>query len=432
MPDRTIDSLKAQDHPLRRALVSELHIRRLPPFRSPARLLQVVVHTGERDPGAVRQHAERLCEGLRTSRPPAGRYFSVRSDTGIAFVWEHHTEFCTYTLIREGAFDDPFREPLPPGLPENWAEDLPGEVLRATQIALLAPEARPDEVALASYFDIEQMICCDVYNGEARIWSNFQVHEDGLGRLLVHDQGLRSAGDTSRLLQRLQELGNYRNMALLGFPVAQSGAPALLAMERSLATVVRAMTERNADDEVLLQRLSELSAELARFSADCHFRMSATRAYAQIVDDRLESLSESRVPGFQTLRDFTERRLVPAVRTCESFAQRLDDISRQAFQANALLRTRVETVQERQTRELLESMNRRTHLQLRLQETLEGLSVLAMSYYLIGILGYLIKAAGHWVGITDPTMLLGAVAPVALLGVWLRIRRLRRKLDEER
>jgi uncharacterized membrane-anchored protein len=154
--------------------------------------------------------------------------------------------------------------------------------------------------------------------------------------------------------------------------------------------------------------------------------MSATSAYAQIVSERLEGLSTQRVPGYQSLIDFTERRLLPAVRTCESFTKRLEDLSERASGVSSLIRTRIETTLSQQSTDLLRSMNQRTQMQLRLQQTVEGLSVLAISYYVISIIGYVLKPALQYAPEFDGSKLLGIAAPAIVLLVWYFIRRLRR------
>jgi len=158
--------------------------------------------------------------------------------------------------------------------------------------------------------------------------------------------------------------------------------------------------------------------------------MSATRAYAQLVQDRLRSVDVRRVAGFQTLADFTERRLTPAVRTCESFSLRSEDLSQRASWASSLLRARIETTLERQSTELLESMNQRAKMQLRLQLTVEGLSVLAISYYAIGILGYMTKSLSHLWPRLEPSLPLGIAAPFVVAVVWYGIRRLRPRVTD--
>jgi uncharacterized membrane-anchored protein len=321
----------------------------------------------------------------------------------------------------------PFAESVLEGLPLDWVQTLPGQTIRATQVVVLDNSAPPpDRTFLGTYFDMDELVCADVSDGEARIWSNFQVHPDGFGRLLVQDLGLKSSADTSRLLQRLQELGNYRNMALLGLSRAHEADVELSAMELRLADLTREVAANSGSDDELFQHLSVLSANLARLTADTRYRMSATSAYAQIVSERLEGLDPQRVSGYQSLIDFTERRLLPAVRTCETFTKRLEDLSERASGVSSLIRTRIETTLSRQSTDLLRSMNQRTQMQLRLQQTVEGLSVLAISYYAIGIIGYIMKPWMPYVPGLDSSNLLGMAAPAIVLVVWYFIRRLRR------
>jgi uncharacterized membrane-anchored protein len=422
-------ALPLADHPLRRSLVEELHVRRFPPFTSPARLVQLVMLSGEGTFADDRAAADSLCArfGAPTHKP--GKHFVA--DLGeLTFVWERHTEYCTYTFIKPGAAIEPFTRCLLGELPPDWLAAVPGTVLRATQIEILDP-ATPEPLSedLARWFRDPDLVTCTLMNGGARIWTEFEVYDDGLGRVLVRDQGL-SAGDLSRLVQQLQELGNYRNMALLGFPDAQRLTPAVSALESELAALANDLARPGVDDERLLQELSTLSAELARLTASTRYRMSATRAYLDLATDRLKSLGAQRIAGYQTLADFTERRLVPAARTCDSFNRRLGDLTDRASWASSLLRTRVETALESQNRDLLASMNHRTDMQLRLQQTVEGLSVVAISYYAIGLVGYATKAVHDVLPVFDPTVATGAAVPISIGLVWLFLRRVKTRLHQ--
>jgi uncharacterized membrane-anchored protein len=425
-----IGFLTGKNHPLRTALVDEMHVRRFPEFSAPMRMTQLVMLTGEQSLGDARSPAEELCS-MYGAAPPAGRYFAVQFGS-LQFVWEHHTEFSTYSFIKSGAFDDPFEEPVLLELPQQWVAALPGLVLRATQVALLGRD-HPEPVMeqLGRYFNSTELMTCEVQGREARIWSDFLLKADGMGRLLIRDQSLNSAGDTARLVQRLQELGNYRNMALLGLPDAQAQTPLLSALEQRLSTLTHEIAAGTEGEARLLGDLSDLSAELARIAAATRYRMSATRAYAQLVNDRLRGLDVHRVAGYQSLIDFTERRLTPAVRTCESFSQRLEDLSQSASWTSSLMRTRIETKLTRQNTELLQSMNRRAHMQLRLQQTIEGLSVFAVSYYMLGILGYVAEPLVARTGWLNVAILQAIAAPivVALSGfmVWRMRSRMKKR-----
>lgn len=429
MPRTAKDFLNDRDHALRRALVEELHVRRFPPFSAPFEMTQILMFTAEADQAAVREHAEKLCVHHGKPRPARGRYFSTELP-GVHFVWECHTEFTSYSFIRTGPFAAPFRNSVVQELPTEWIESLPGQTIRATQVAVLDRTAgTPDERSLAAHFNVSEIVAADLSDGEARMWSNFRVHEDGFGRLLMQDLALKSASDTSRLIQRIQEIGNYRNMALLGLPLAHRFDPELTSLEGKLASLTREVADDRGNDDGLFHQLSALSANLARLMADTRYRLSATSAYAQIVSERLAGLEPQRVPGYQTLIDFTERRLAPAVRTCESFTERLEDLAERTSWVSSLIRTRIETTLSRQNTDLLGSMNKRTQMQLRLQQTVEGLSVLAISYYAIGILGYMAKPFVHFAPLFDAPVFLGVIAPAVVAIVWYCVRRMRRAIS---
>ena len=413
------------NHALRASLSEEMHVRRLPRFAAPCRLMQIVTVLGEKAGDAARKHIEALADTGQLTVPIAGKYAVVVMDS-VTLVWERHTEFASYTLLRDGPYDAPFdAQHFEPQLSAILAE-MPGEIVRATQIALFDRD-RPEPSAedYDRWFSSEATVICDIADGAARIVSDFRLHADGYGRLLVLDRDL--AGDEpAQLVLRLQELGNYRNMALLGLPLAQHLTPAVTGLESRLAELTRAVSERTTEDDQLLDELTFLSAELARLVAETRYRMSATRAYAQLSMDRLASLRIGPVRGHQTLADFTERRLMPAVRTCDSFSGRLEDLSQRAAWTSALLRTRIDIALAKQNRDLLTSMDRRTSLQLRLQQTVEGLSVVAISYYLVALLGY-VTSAFHGV---PHDIAMAVTVPVVLLGVTLAMLRVRKSLHD--
>lgn len=425
--------LPLDDHPLRRALTEELHLRRFAVFEAPARLLQIIMHSDEDGLGADRAAAERLCTHFAVTAPP-GRHFVV--DLGaLQFVWERHTEFTSYTFIKPGPVDLCFATSPVAELPPHWLASVPGQVLRATHIVILDAETpEPGPAELATIFSVADLVSCRVGGGAARLWSEFQVHEDGLGRLLIRNERL-PPGDLSRLVQHIQELGNYRNMALLGLPEAQRLAPELTALDRRLGVLtdaIAASRRGSDDDDRLLGELSSLSAELARLKTRVSYRMSATEAYAELTQDRLRSIAGERVEGFPTLADFTERRLIPGIRTCRSFMRRLDDLSGRTDWASSLLRTRVETTLERQSRDLLESMNQRTAMQLRLQQTVEGLSVVAISYYATALFADIAHAGHEILPALNPTIATAVAVPVIVLVVARSLARMTRHAHHAR
>ena len=411
------------DHPQRRLVVDEMRARRFPAVPVPARIVQVVTLVDPADRAAERGYVGLAADALGGAVIAMDR--SLLASRGrLTLVWERHAEASTLTLIHADDRARGFAYPPLDPLPQDWLAAMHGRVIRATLVAVAdasdpdAPRWAEDDPSDAHGDPIGDMISCTLEDSAVRIWSDFRLYPDGFGRLLVHNRSL-GPHDLGRVIQRVQELGNYRNMALLGLATAQDGAARLNALEGALADRARDVAEGRLSDEALLTELSALSAELATIGAATSFRMGATRAYAQVATDRLAALGIGRVAGYQSLTDYTERRLIPAVRTCASFSGRLGDLTERAADITALLRTRIETRMGQQSRDLLESMNANARRQLELQHLVERFSVVAISYYAIGLLLYLAKALEHGLGWPDPIFLGGAAVPgVVALVLW--------------
>ncbi|MDP1533783.1 MAG: DUF3422 domain-containing protein, partial [Rubrivivax sp.] len=238
----------------------------------------------------------------------------------------------------------------------------------------------------------------------------------------------RQAG---RMLQRLFEIEANRMLALLALPIAREQASRIVAIEKSLVELTAGMAGERGSDESLLQELTRLAAEVESALAASQFRFGACRAYADLVRRRITELRESRIGGIQTLDEFMARRFTPAVATCATVSQRLHDLSERVAQASGLLATRVGIARERQNQALLASMDRRAKLQLRLQQTVEGLSVAAIVYYVVGLVGYLAKAAKAGGVAVDPELTVGAAIPLVGLVVMLAVRRARRHVRDD-
>jgi uncharacterized membrane-anchored protein len=241
--------------------------------------------------------------------------------------------------------------------------------------------------------------------------------------------GKRQGG---RTVQRLLEMETYRMMALLGLPVARRTAAVLPGAERELAEITSLMAQESTHDEpALLLRLTALAATVESEVAANSFRFGASRAYYDLTMRRISELREERLIGVQTIEEFLDRRLAPAMATCSSVEKRLLDLSERVARASDLLRTRVDIEREQQNQALLESMNHRARMQLRLQQTVEGLSIAAITYYVVGLVGYAAKALKETGVHLSVEIVMGASIPFVVLGIWLAVRRVRKHLGVE-
>lgn len=419
-------------HPLRESLARELHARPYESVTTPLRASHLALMPAESGvaPQDDRDHVADLC-GRYGVAPPAVDASHVSADLGpFRLRWEKHTEFSTYTFLGAEAFTEPFADPVIGRVPDDWLAELPGHVLAAAHLAFEpadAPERSPD--SLAGVFAGNTVVGATVAGGRAVAWSDYHLH-DGFSRILVRDIALGELGaarQAGRLMQRLLEINAYRSMALLALPLARAAGPRIHDADRRLAVIAAEMAGKGADSD-LLRQLSDIAAEVEQVAAETSDRFSAALAYHALVDQRLQDLRQERIEGLQTFSEFLDRRFAPAMATCRATAARQDALSERAARMASLLRTRVEVALSDQNSRLLESMNRRGRLALRLQQMVEGLSVVAISYYLVGLIGYALKGL-HKAGVpVDPDLGMAVSIPVAVAAVWYSIHHIRRRL----
>ena len=422
------------NHPERFALAEEVHARPPEVLPTPARASYLAVLVDSEDRGRETAHLARLCE--RHAMPPPAReltHFSVRLGA-LRLKWERHGEFSSWTVIAPGlaggAESAPFSEPATALLPAGWLHDLPGlTVMAAHALVVEAPATPPDEAALAHYFEDHQVVGAEVADGEALAYTDFKIHADGCSRFLLLGRHLkpRVAG---QIVQRLFEIEAYRMMALLALPMARRQSPRIVAIEKALAQLTDGIARDAGADEALLHELTRLAAEVESGLAASQFRFGACRAYAELVRTRITELREQRLEGMSTIGAFMARRFEPAVATCLTVSQRLHDLSERVAQASALLSTRVDITRERQNQALLSSMDRRAKLQLRLQQTVEGLSVAAIVYYVVGLVGFVSKGFKAGGVPVDVDLASGLAVPVVAVLALMAVRKTRRRVRD--
>lgn len=417
------------EHELRRELAMEAHARPFERLRAPARASHIALLTGE---GAGEREAEYLAELCRRfdAPPPAAGATHHTADLGdFRCKWERHTEFTSYTFFSEVPFSDPFDAPVIELVPGDWLAGLEGKILVACHVALLSRKKQLAEKALQAHLIADSLSGSAMAGGNAEAWTDFRIHDDGFGRILVRDIGLRSR-QAGRLVQRLLEIETYRFLALLALPLARQAGPEMggIAGEHSAMTGRMQNLSGAESERAMLDELTGMAVRMEQLASRNNYRFRAAEAYYALVEKRIEGLRETRIEGLQTIREFMDRRMAPAMRTCQSVAARQDRLRERIGRTTALLRTRVEIGMEEQNRDLLRSMDRRARLQLRLQETVEGLSIAAISYYLVGLVGYAAKAL-RGAGLSLPVDLVtGLSIPVVVILVWIGMRRVRRRL----
>ncbi len=417
----------------RQALNIELNADLFEMLTTPAQVSHLVLLSDRQYIDQERQLIAQLCTRYGVTLPhDHSNIFSV--DLGdFSLRWERHTEYSIYMVYQLTPFETPFAQTAINLVPKEWLASLPGEVLSATHIAL-DDRSRPKRslTELSSMFVTNTIIGSKVAAGSASVWSDNQIHEDGFGRILVHDETLRNR-QAGRLVQRLLEIETYRILAMLPVPSIRLMIPQLAHFDQRLAELTASNKDLDSieDEQRLLDGLTKLASEIERISAQTSHRLNASRVYYDIVKLRITELREERIEGLQMLQEFMEQQLSSSMGTCDLVYSKLETLSLRVARASALLRTRVDISMEAQIRDLLKSMDKRAHMQLRLQETVEGLSVVVLSYYLLGIVGYGLKAAKASGMDVNVDLLTGIAIPVVVLGVFFVVRGLRRLVGKQ-
>jgi len=420
------------DHPHRQSLNDEVHARPPEELVAPTRLSFLALSV---DAVQRKRNFDLMCDLARERGAPIPEQGSnhYSQDMGsFRLKWEQHTEFMRFKFIVPDMEAAPFAEPALHHVPEDWLSALEGNVLVATHVLFLpGVDAPPDyEQISREMFDGNPLVGSGVGGGAGRAFTDFRIRPDGFSRLYVEDHGLtrRQAG---RTVQRLLEIDTYRMLALLTFPLAKELAPELSEGEQRLAEITTALASgQDIDEPMLLDRLTKLQAEITSRRADNDYHFSAAAAYYAIVQSRIRELREERIPGLQTFNEFVDRRLAPAMSTCETIANRQAQLSDKVAQASALLSTRVDIARQTQNQKLLESMDKRAKLQLRLQQTVEGLSVAAISYYLVSLVGYGAKGLEPYGLPLGADVVMALSIPVVVLTVWSVVRQARRAMTK--
>jgi len=418
-------------HPLRAVVLGEVHARPFHPVMTPLRVLHFGFLTNAAQTAEAHKALADYCKARGAEAPQEGvKHFRVALG-GAVLRWENHAEFTTYTwefsAHGRGAFDPPSVSlaSAMAGLPQ------PGLHLVSVDLHLMGES---DGAALEPLFDTASLTASRVDGGGAIVATDFRPDPGGFVRILLRDQGL-TPSRAGALVQRLLETETYRLLALLGLPEAQKLIPRVQSIEARVSDVAAQMTRSTGleGDHRLLDELMSLLADLEAQSASWMFRIGATRAYETLVQQRLVAIGEEAHDGWPTIGAFLSRRMAPAMRTVEMLEARQSELARKLVRAANLLRTRVDVEIEQQNRDLLRSMNERTRMQLRLQQTVEGLSVAAITYYTVGLGAYVIKGLkdGGLIAV-DPTLATAGLVPVALFGVAFILRRLRQKHLDER
>lgn len=407
-----------RDHPHRSAILEEVHARPVVLVPAPCRLRRLVFKSENGDSvGALHEALGLWCAARDLPLPGANtrQYtFARGSDAGFTGTFGFHNEFASLTWSSEPGDEDTHPSDIGLEIVDDFL------VVSASVINVLDQDRLPGPVLESCN---QSGLChVSIESGKAEVATDLVEDDDGF----VHYQFAAKALTPLRrsiLARRLFEVESYSKLALLGLPPVRAAGVDIAALETEISKVIGDLPEIEGVEAAgaAIASLNTLSLRVAVLSDSLSYRMAASKAYGQIVADRLNTLQDFTTGTGGNLAVYVENRVGPALRTLAANEKRLETAARKIEQAALMVNARNGLELEIQNSEILGTISRTARSQFRLQQTVEGLSVIAITYYLVGILGYALSGpihALHW----DKEWVMAAITPIAFLGVFLASR----------
>ena len=437
----SLDDNRPQEHPLRRQLNDELHARKFNHFDGTGRFIRYVYFT-QGDDNRLLNDINALLKSLSLRAMAADEKFIRLEADGFAVRVERHTEFMSLSLIdmdkkpKQSLGDNAFDEAAYPHLPFAQIKALGHLVFHAMWLEICEmPKTAPAADVMEAALQGRSVAGDNISSGGGKLYASFDIDAAGYSRIALMNDKIANHR-MGRVIQRVMEMETYRLMALLSLPKVKYHSPALDKIEDELKAATRKLakfshedqTAQNVEDaDALLTQLTGLAADIEQIYSETSYRFSASLAYQDIVDARIASLKTSRLDGYQSIGGFLAKRMQPAMQSMTAFSRRIEHLSKRISRAGQLQRSQTELSLQIQNRDLLTSMNQRTSAQLRLQQTVEGLSLAALTYYGVGLVGYVAEGLPLAVSVSQVK---AVSVPVIALSVYLIIRRVKRSLGD--
>ena len=304
---------------------------------------------------------------------------------GFTAKLERHTEFVSCTL--KGTADHT----------ETQALTALSELLLGNEVEMLVAIhviVTNNQKTMLKQTEFGERTYGGIMSGDNNVRSTLKPTKDGFVVLSVAAPE-QTANELGRRIQRLIEFETYRTLCLIGLPCARRTSTAISSMDDAL-NKISSQIEANAtasEEDVgrMFDELVDLSAKADTLRAETKFRFSASRAYHALVEQRIKAMNETKSGDIQRLTSFVRSRLTPALSTIDSVVQRQQLLSEDLARALTLLRTRIDLRMSRSNQESLQSMNLRHRQQVMISQTVEGLSIIAITYYAVGLCTYAFK-----------------------------------------
>ena len=419
-------------HPDRSNVYFEAHVRPFPVLESQCEIVQFSLLHEKMEAGAEYEHLHLLIKELKGKILDDNKRAVTFETDQIEVRWQRHVEFSSYFFLQKTTSTAPFATSPIELIPKEWLKGIDGTLVSSLRIAIEPLKNDPmNSDKIEGIFGHKDLVSCSVKHGHAYLWSDFRLKDDGCEWILIQNDDLTPA-QLGRLAQRVIELENYRILGLLVAPLSKELGKKLDSIDFSLLLVSDHIKqiESYEDQRLLLGKLSSLAAEIELLRSH-DYRFSASHAYFQLTLERIKDIQHEKIQGYYSISGFLSRRILPVMRTAEFTKKRIEEVSERAAHARELLQANINLKIEEQNQELLKDMEKRSTLQLQLQEAVEGLSIAAISYYMVSLLK-LIFGGLKTIGVPlNKDLATGIAVPIVIFTVWYSIHKIKEHVLKE-
>lgn len=343
-------------------------------------------------------------------------------DNGDIYIlrWEIHSEYYNYQFWylpadREKCLSFGELETEIPTLPVCFL----GTKVTALDIIIT------DDPAYSKPERIQELLGDTIYANrvmgtDIRIMTNYRPDKRNRERYLV------TTGNEAVLMDRIEQVvenigqtENYYHLLLLPLPdyftkLNTVGIIEKRVAERTERITATMETAAGEDMEVWLKDLTSELSQIHNLNERLRHRFSATFHYDKLYNRALDDWHAEPLEHYEPLRNVLNRKTEMITDDYHRLIQRVDASEKSIADLISVLRTRIDLILQRQNLEMLEGMHATAKHQVKLQETVEGLSIIVISYYLTGLAGYVFKAMEKAWGLNS-SLATGIFVPIAIL-----------------
>lgn len=374
----------------RHEISNEIHRRPYYELYSPLRVSLFSLHTKNSQKNYKYLHE--LCQYLSIPSPvDSSLTFKHTYQNKFTLKWESHREFCTFQFIKNQNIEtnNLFKQSNFEYIPELWVDSLEN-IINCVNLEVIDNHNIQNNEDIYNAFDNNYIVGSYMNDKKAKLYSDFRIDGNGYHRILMVNENL-TRHQLGRSVQRVLDVESYRSMAMIGLFNNKEINSELDILNNELLQINRDFEiKKEINLEEYYNKLTYIANRAHRLNNENKFRFQASNSYFPIINERLKELKLSTIDCIQPYDIYLNSRLNPAKRTSETTEKRLNETLQQMDRTANLIQTNVELDVKNSNNLLLDSMNKKTDVQIKLQKTVEGLSTVVLTYYSVTLFNHAI------------------------------------------